>query len=84
MSKRNQYTKGFAWGRREHKFESLMTKFLLVAVAGVGLSLLFEWDLLRAIVLGLLVIVLLFRLLTAFAHGREKHYMDSLRFKRRR
>ncbi len=83
MNKRKQYATGFRWGRREHFFESLMTRFLLIAIAGVGISLLFEWDLLRAIVLGLLVIVLILRLLTAFAHNREKHYMDSLRFRRK-
>lgn len=79
MSKRRQYVKGFAWGKREHSFESWMTKFLLIAIAGVGISLLISWDWIRVMVLGLLAIVLVFRLLTAFAHGREKHYMDSLR-----
>jgi hypothetical protein len=79
MGKRKQYVKGFAWGKREHRFEGWMTKLLLLAMFGMGVSLLIHWDLLRAIVLGLLTIVLMLRLMTAFAHGREKHYMDSLR-----
>jgi hypothetical protein len=83
MNKRKQYATGFRWGKREHRFESWMTKLLLVAIIGVGISLWFSWDWIRVAVLGLLVIVLLFRLFTAFAHGREKHYMDRLRFHRR-
>lgn len=83
MSKRKQYATGFKWGKREHRAESWMTKFLLLAVIGVTISLLLDWDLFRAIILGGLVIVLILRLLTAFAHNREKYWMDTLRFKRR-
>lgn len=79
MSKRRQYATGFRWGKREHLFESWMTKVLVLAIVAGGIYLALSWNLVIAVALGVLGVILVLRLLTAFAHGREKHYMDSLR-----
>lgn len=88
LSKKQRYANGFKWGRREHYFEELTTKFLVVGIIGLALSIYIQfWEGYNAkwffiVCECLLVITWIFRLISAFAHRREKAYMDDVRFHR--
>lgn len=84
MGKREQYRKGFWWGRKEHAAERLTTKLLVAGLAFLGLYFWLKWLPLAYLAGVLLFFALLLRLVAAFAHGREKHYMDRLRFGKRK
>lgn len=90
-SKRKRYAKGFKWGRIEHKFEERTTTLLLFSVFVLLASMVFQYQLhikesiyFFIFSFCLLVVCLLFRVIASFAHKREKHYMDALRFKRKK
>lgn len=77
---KKEFTKGFWWGRREHNLEKYTTWLLLLGFVLLVLGLLSKrwfWQLIATPVFGL---ALVFRVLAGFAHRREKHYMDKLRF----
>jgi uncharacterized membrane protein HdeD (DUF308 family) len=85
---RKEYAKGFKWGRREHKAEERTTKLLIIGFIALAIyiaasiytpNLELIWIVYAATAVFLLALV--FRLVAAFAHKREKHYMDKLRFR---
>lgn len=89
MNNKKRYAIGFKWGKLEHKFEILTTKWLVLGIILLGIGIYLEyWTYWRQTkyVLYIAFIVFLFcwifRLISAFCHKMEKAYMDRLRFKR--
>ena len=89
MNKKKGYATGFKWGKREHKFEKRTTKLLVVGIILLGAGIYLEyWEYWRQTkylffaVFIIFVVCWLFRLISAYCHIREKHYMDKLRFNR--
>ena len=89
MNKKQRYATGFKWGKREHRFEKRTTKWLVVGIILLGVSIYLEfwvnWELTKYLffaVFFIFVVCWFFRLISAFSHNREKAYMDELRFGR--
>jgi len=85
---RKQYARGFRWGRIEHNAEAGTTRLLImgfvILASYIAASIYVPWlDLIWAIYVAAVIflLALIFRLVAAFAHGREKYYMDKLRFR---
>jgi hypothetical protein len=83
LSKRRQYATGFKWGKIEHNAEARATKMLMLTTGILGIYILTWLSFLVYAALGLLIVTLGFRLIASVAHGREKHFMDVLRFSRK-
>ena len=81
-SKREQYAKGFKYGRIEHKAEETCTVLLIIALIALVSHLYINLIVVEYIAVGILVMALICRIVASVAHKMEKHYMDSLRFKR--
>lgn len=79
-NKREQYAKGFKWGKLEHKSESACTVFLVIAFITLIAHLYINVVVVEYIAIGILVMALICRLIASIAHKLEKHYMDNLRF----
>ena len=85
---RKKYARGFKWGRIEHNAEARTTRLLIVGfvilACYIAAIVYVPWlNLTWAVCLAAVVflLALIFRLVAAFAHKREKHYMDKLRFR---
>ena len=79
---KRQFTKGFWWGRQEHRFERYTTYFLLVGFLFHVAGLLTKRWVLELVMTPFLGLALIFRGLAGFAHRMEKHYNDKLRYGR--
>ena len=77
---KKRFTKGFWWGKVEHKLEKITTIFLLISVllSLVGIVERRWWYIFAALAFN--GVSLLFRVSAGLAHRIEKHYMDKLRF----
>ena len=77
---KKRFTKGFWWGKVEHKLEKITTAFLLISLLFLLIGAVErKWVyVLAAIVFN--TASLLFRVLAGISHRIEKHYMDKLRF----
>ena len=89
--KRKQWAKGFEWGKREHKFETLTTKWLIAGIilliGAIYLEFWLDKDFSKDIffiVSIVFAISLIFRFISSYSHKKEKVYMDKLRFKRKK
>lgn len=81
-SQKKRFTKGFFWGRIEHRLETYTTLLLLIGVILQVIGLLerkWIWILTAASFFG---IALIFRFFAGISHKIEKFYMDTLRFGR--
>jgi len=84
MNINRRYKLGFAWGKREHKYERITSRLLWIGVLfiiGTGV----EWWFLRSYYLGIVagvIFVLAFfvHLIARISHRMEKHTMDKIRF----
>ena len=79
-SQKRKFTKGFFWGRIEHKFETYTTYSLLLGVIIQLIGLLARvwiWILVATVFFG---VALVLRVGAGIAHKIEKFYMDKLRF----
>ena len=79
-SQKRRFTKGFFWGRIEHKLETYTTCSLLLGVILQFIGLLMRvwiWILVATVFFG---VALILRVGAGIAHKIEKHYMRYLRF----
>lgn len=77
---KRKFTKGFFWGRIEHRLETYTTYSLLFGIILQIIGLLertWIWILAASGVFG---VSLVLRVCAGTAHKIEKHYMDKLRF----
>lgn len=79
-SQKKRFTKGFWWGRVEHKTETLCTYTLLIGLLFQVTGLLTKRWIWSLIATGFFVIALFFRFISGVSHKLEKHYMKYLRF----
>lgn len=79
-AQKKQFTKGFKYGRIEHRLESWTTIVLLLGfllqIAAIWIR---DWTY-CVIATGFFGIALVFRVGAGIAHKIEKFYMDKLRF----
>jgi len=73
-SKKAGYTRGFRWGKREHRLEGWTNGALCVTVVLFILALYRHSWFLMYFVFGWLLISLGIHLLARFCHGREKKW----------
>jgi len=86
--KRKDISNAWKWGKREHRFEAVMTKLLWLSVAVIGANLLaisWKWNediqgCLTSIAFVLISMCLAARLLTEFCHRLERYYFNPHRF----
>jgi len=86
--KRKDISNAWKWGKREHRFEAIMTKLLWLSVAVIGANLLaisWKWNedvqgWLTSIAFVLVSMCLVARLLTEFCHRLERYYFNPHRF----
>ena len=79
-AQKKKFTKGFFWGKIEHKLETYTTYTLLIGVFLQITGLVTRkwiWILIAA---GIFGISLVFRFFAGISHKIEKFYMDKLRF----
>lgn len=77
---RKRYARGFRWGKREHRFRRYT---LRITVAGLFILVLYYFVRVVPILvagIALIALAVVTNLWAGFAHVREKHAMDSLRF----
>jgi len=79
-AQKKQFTKGFKWGKIEHKLETYTTQTLFIGIVfqAIGLTTR-KWSFVfvASVLFG---IAFVFRFFAGTAHKLEKHYMDKLRF----
>ena len=79
-AQKRKFTKGFWWGRVEHRLETYTTYILLIGILLQIIGLLerkWIWILTAS---GFFGIALILRFFAGISHKIEKHYMDLLRF----
>lgn len=79
-AQKKQFTKGFKWGKREHKLETYTTYTLLL---GLVIQLIAIATRVWEIVFGATAFffgAFVFRFFAGISHKLEKRYMDTLRF----
>ena len=77
---KKQFTKGFFWGKIEHRLEGYTTFLLLIGVMLQIAGLFTKKWLWLLIAFILFILALFFRVGAGVAHKIEKKYMDKLRF----
>lgn len=77
---KKKFTKGFWWGRQEHKLETYTTYTLLIGVFLQITGLVTRKWIWILIASGFFNIALFFRFFAGISHKIEKKYMDKLRF----
>ncbi len=79
-AQKKKFTKGFWWGKQEHRLETYTTYTLLIGILLQITGLLTRkwiWTLIATI---FFCIAFVFRFFAGIAHKIEKYYMDKLRF----
>ena len=79
-AQKKQFTKGFKWGRIEHKLETYTTYTLLIGILIQIVGILSKVWFIIFVASGFFGIAFVFRFFAGTAHKLEKHYMDTLRF----
>ena len=79
-AQKKQFTKGFKWGKTEHKLETYTTYILLVGILIQIAGILTKIWFVIFVATGFFGIAFVFRFFAGTAHKLEKHYMDTLRF----
>ena len=81
-SQKKRFTKGFFWGKLEHRLESYTTFLLLIGVILQIIGLLERKWIWIVTATGFFGVSLIFRFFAGVSHKIEKFYMDKLRFGR--
>ena len=79
-AQKKQFTKGFKWGKIEHKLETYTTYTLLIGILIQIVGILSKMWFIIFVASGFFGIAFVFRFFAGTAHKLEKHYMDKLRF----
>lgn len=77
MNKKKVYTKAFAWGRREHKFEGLTNWALLITIIFFWFALYRQSWCLVKVSFYMIVVSFFIHLLARLCHRIEKRYHEK-------
>ena len=81
-SQKKRFTKGFWWGKLEHRLETYTTFLLLIGTILQVIGLLERKWIWILTATGFFGVALIFRVCAGISHKIEKFYMDGLRFGR--